>query len=123
SFGALFLCDELRSHTGNTLRPRHPYHRIVFRGGGARIFVHKDTARATARSSRADDGRPRGADTLDRHDGVHDGEVSLVDGHPAAVESDRVLFLDHRKIERRLVAAVANLTAATATRVLKDGKF
>src|SRR5262249_39158534 len=94
-----------------------------FRGGGARIFVQKDAARAAARSPRADDGRPRGTDTFDRHDGVHDGDVSLVDSHPAAVESDRVLFRDHRKIERRLVAAVTDLTAATAARVLENGKF
>src|SRR5262249_60113723 len=123
AFAVLFVCDEPRPHTASTLRPRHPHHRIVFRGGGTRIFVHKDAARAAARSPRADDGRPRGTDTLDRHDGVHYGDVGLVDSHPAAVESDRVLFLDHRKIERRLVAAVTDLTAATAARGLEGGKF
>src|SRR2546428_10222741 len=86
-------------------------------------FLHKDTARTAARSSRADDCWPGGTDTFDRHDCVHDGNVSLVDGNLATVEGDRVLFLDHSKIKRRLVVAIAKLTAATAARILEDGKF
>ena len=73
-------------YSENTSRLRHPYSRIVFRSGGTRVFVHKDAARAAARSPRADDGRPRGTDTLDRHDGVHDGDVGLVDSHPATLK-------------------------------------
>src|SRR5262245_55249092 len=110
-------------YSENTSRLRHPYSRIVFRSGGTRVFVHKDAARAAARSSRADDCRPRGTDTLDRHDRVHNSKVSLVDGDFSAIQGDRVFFLDYGQIERRFVTASANLTTTASARVLEDGEF
>src|SRR5713101_9054348 len=107
----------------NFLLLLHLHPCIVLRSSGARVFVHEDPARAAARSSWADDCRPGSTNALDRHDGVHDGKVSLVDGDFSIVKRDRVLFLDHSQIERRLVAAITNLAAATSTRVLEDGEF